>query len=126
MPASVTSIKYCVLQDLYKMVCQEKIRKLFTLERKKYNHLLDCLTLAHKSLMIPKKMNYQNKQIHPNGRLQYQNTVSCILYTDSEQLESEMNTILLRIKKNKMLRNRFKQGAKRLIHQIPQNIAERN
>lgn len=48
------------------------------------------------------------------------------LYTDSEQLESEINTILLRIKKNKMLRNRFKQRAKRLIHQIPQNIAERN
>lgn len=37
------------------------------------------------------------------------------LYTDSEQLESEINTILLRIK-NKMLRNRFKQRAKRLIH----------
>ena len=100
MSASVTSIKYWVLQDLYKTVCQEKIRKGFTLERKKYNHLLDCITLVHKSLMIPRKRNYQNKQIYPNGRLQHQNTVSCFVYTDSEQFESEMkNTILLRIKK---------------------------
>ena len=58
MPASVTFIKYSIASSVQNSLSRENKKMIHFRKEKKYNHLLDCITLVHKSLMIPRKINY--------------------------------------------------------------------
>ena len=71
-----------------------------------------------------------NKQIQQNFRTQSEETKLVLsLHTNKEQFENKIKRTIpftLASKKDKILRNKLKQGVKRLVHYKLQIIAERN
>ena len=71
-----------------------------------------------------------NKQIQQNFRTQSEETKLVLsLHTNKEQFENKIKRTIpltLASKKDKILRNKLKQGVKRLVHYKLQIVAERN
>ena len=81
---------------------------------------------THTCTQLVELVNKFNKVV--GHKIQKQNSV-VLLYTNKEQFEKEIKKTIpltLAAKKDKILRNKLKQGAKKLVHCKLQNIAERN
>ena len=88
---------------------------------KEYTH-----PYTHTRTQLVELINKFNKVV--GHKIQKQNSV-VLLHTNKEQFEKEIKKTIpltLAAKKEKILRNKLKQGLKKLVHCKLQNIAERN